>query len=102
MSKSYVDKYLAKPETLAKTINIIPVVKDGIFEGFHIVSLMEGTFFYSFGLRQGDYIKKINGKKLVSMSDGIYAYQNILTSKKFTISVLRNNTIKELKYEIIK
>ena len=102
MSKKHVDKYLRKPERLAKTINILPEIKGGIFQGFRVKWLMEGTLFYRYGLRVGDLIQKINGKKIVSMADGIYSYQKILDSKKFSISVLRNNKIKEIKYEIVK
>ena len=46
--------------------------------------------------------QEINGKKLVSIADGLSAYQNISSNKKFSISVLRDNTIKELKYEVVK
>ena len=98
----YAKRYLKKPEALAKTIQILPVIKDGIFKGFHIKSIIEGSFLYNYGLRKDDYIKKINGKKLTSLSDAIYSYQKLQNSKKFTLSVLRDNKIQDLKYEIIK
>ena len=96
------NRTLARPENLLKTVNIMPEIHNGIFQGFKIKVLLEGSFLYMHGLRKDDIIKKINGKKLVSMADGISAYQNIASNKKFSISVLRNNTIKELKYEVIK
>jgi type II secretion system protein C len=95
-------RYLLTPERLLKTINIMPEVIEGKFRGMKVVSLLEGSFLYSNGLRQGDIIQKINGKKLLSIADGISAYQNISTSSKFTISVLRDNKIEEFKYEIVK
>ena len=93
---------ILKPEQLLRTINILPEMKNGLFQGLHVQYLLEGSFLYMHGLRQDDIIKKINGKKLSSIADGISAYQNITNSKRFSISVLRDNIIKELKYEIVK
>ena len=93
---------ILKPERLLKSVNIMPEIQGGVFQGFKIKSLLEGSFLYMHGIRQDDIIKKINGKKLVSIADGLSAYQNISSNKKFSISVLRDNTIKELKYEVVK
>ena len=91
-----------QPEKLLKTINVLPEMNDGVFQGMRVSQLLEGSFLYMNGLRKGDVIKKINRKRLVSLADGIAGYQNIATSKKFSISVLRDSKIKELKYEIVK
>ena len=102
MRKTTFKRNFLRPEKLLKTLNIVPEMVRGIFNGLKIKYLLEGSFLYKYGLRQDDIIKSINGKKLVSISDGISAYQNISTSKKFSVSVLRDNKIKELKYEIVK
>ena len=102
MRQAYVKKYLKKPERLLKTVNIMPKIESGVFNGFVIKSLLEGSFLYNYGLRKGDIIKKINGKKLVSMSDGISGYESMSSSRNFSISILRDNKIRELKYEIVK
>ena len=91
-----------RPERLLKTVNIMPEMVSGKFHGMKVVSLLEGSFLYMYGLRKGDIIKKINGKNLLSIADGISAYQNIASSKNFTISVLRDNKIEEFKYAIVK
>ena len=100
--KASFNRNVLKPEKLLKTVNILPEMESGRFQGMKVQSLLEGSFLYVYGLRQGDIIKKINGKKLLSIADGITAYQNISTSSKFSLSVLRDNKIEEFKYEIIK
>ena len=100
--KATFKRTILSPERLLKTINIIPELVDGRFKGFKVKHLLEGSFLYMHGLRQDDIIKKINGKKLLSMADGINAYQGIASNNKFSISVLRDNKIKEIKYEVVK
>lgn len=93
-------KTIGSPEKLLKTINIMPEMNQNKFQGMKVVSLLEGSFLYRYGLRKGDVIKKINGKKLLSIADGISAYQNILSSNRFSIAVLRDNKIEEFKYDV--
>ncbi len=102
VGKNLFEKTLLNPENLLKTVNILPEMNNGEFKGMKINSLKTRSFLYVHGLRQEDIITSINGQKLLSIADGIKAYQSILSSDKFTISVLRNNKIEELKYEIIK
>lgn len=102
MRKASFKRNILRPEKLLKTVNIVPEMESGRFEGMKVTSLLEGSFLYMYGLRQGDIIKKINNKKLLSIADGITSYQNISTSTKFSLSVLRDNKIKEFKYEIVK
>ena len=93
-------QYVGSPERLLKTVNIMPEMVNNKFQGMKVVSLLEGSFLYLYGLRKNDIIKKINGKNLLSIADGISAYQNILSSNRFSISVLRDNKIEEFKYEV--
>jgi type II secretory pathway component PulC len=102
MRKATFKRNILKPERLLKIVNIVPDMKSGRFEGMKVVSLLEGSFLYMYGLRKDDVIKRINGKRLLSIADGINGYQNIASSSKFTISVLRDNKIEEFKYEIVK
>ena len=99
--KASFERNILKPENLLKTLNIVPELEGGKFLGLKVKYLLEGSFLHAHGLREGDLIKRVNGKNLVSLSDGIAAYQNVATSKKFSLSVLRDNKIEELKYEVV-
>lgn len=100
LSKNSFKKNIQNPERLLSTVNIIPDIQSGRFEGMKVEYIQEGSFLYVYGLRKGDVIKKINNKKLLSIADGITAYQNIASSNRFSISVLRDNKIKEIRYEV--
>jgi len=100
IKKRTFSQFMKSPEKLLKTINIMPEMNQNIFQGMKVVSILEGSFLYRYGLRKGDIIKKINGKKLLSIADGISAYQNILSSNRFSIAVLRDNKIEEFKYDV--
>jgi len=101
MVKLSVDKYLKNPEELLKHVSVIPKLNGGVFEGVLVNGLTQYSFLYNFGVRKGDVIVSINGKRLNSVNDAVAEYQKILNMREFEVTIIRNNSEKVLRYEVI-
>lgn len=100
LRKAMIDTELRNPDQLLQQISIVPILDGPEFKGLKVNYVREGAFLYVFGFRVGDILTKYNGRKLTSLSDAMGVYQSVLTSQKFSITVLRNNEEKELTYEV--
>lgn len=67
---------------------------------FQIKDIVKGSLFDQIGLKKDDIIKKINNIKINNMSKLFLLYNQIDTIDSITIEIQRDNTIKELHYEI--
>jgi len=101
LTKLSVDKYLKNPEELLKHVSVVPKLNGGVFEGILVNGLTQYSFLYNFGVRKGDVIVSINGKRLNSVNDAVAEYQKILNMREFEVQVIRNNSEKVLKYEVV-
>lgn len=101
MTRGSIDRYLKKPEVLLKTVRILPKMNGSVFEGIEIVGLTKYSFLYNFGVRKGDILTEINGKRLNSIADALSEYQKILSMRKFELKIKRDNSEKVLKYEVV-
>lgn len=101
LTRLSVDKYLKSPEELLKNVSVVPKLNGGVFDGVLVNGLTKYSFLYNFGVRKGDVIVGINGKKLNSVNDAIGQYQKLLDSREFQVTVIRDNQEKVLKYEVV-
>lgn len=101
MTQGSIDRYLKQPEELLKTVKIMPKMNGAVFEGVEISGLTQYSFLYNFGVRKGDILTEINGKKLNSVADALSEYQKILNMREFEVKVKRDNSEKVLKYEVV-
>ena len=69
-------------------------------EGYKITYIKKGSIFDRIGLKQGDILLEVNGRKLNSDADAWDLYRNIDNFNYFEIKIKRNNQIKVLNYEV--
>ena len=100
MSRSEIQEYAKNFGQILEDINIIEVKNRGKLKGFKITRIRPNTPFSYLGLRKGDIIIKVNNEPLKSYADALNIYQNIENIKEIELIVIRNNTEKELRYEI--
>lgn len=67
---------------------------------FEISYLPKSSVFYKLGLRKGDIIVGANGSNFVSIKDPVDFFQTIDSVKDLSISVKRDNELKEFLYEV--
>jgi type II secretion system protein C len=101
LTQGSIDNYLKKPEELLKTVSVVPELEGSAFKGLKVNGVKQYSFLYNFGVRKGDTIIGINGKRLNSINDALKEYQNILNLREFEVTILRNNQEKVMKYEVV-
>ena len=69
-------------------------------KGYKVVRVDPNSIIAKLGLREGDIILKVNGKDLNNDNDAWRIYNNIQKYDEVRITILRNNKLKELRYEI--
>jgi len=71
-----------------------------VSNGYKITYIKPGSVFNRLGLRVGDVLVEVNGRKLLSDSEAWNLFNNINKFDEIRIKILRNNTEKVLRYEI--
>ncbi|EDM23419.1 PDZ domain-containing protein [Caminibacter mediatlanticus] len=71
-----------------------------IKEGYKITYIKKGSIFEKIGLKKGDILLEVNGRKLNSDADAWDLYRNLDKFNFFEIKIKRNNQIKVLNYEV--
>jgi general secretion pathway protein C len=83
-----------------KDISIIEIKKDGKIDGFRINRISSKSVFEDLGLRKGDIIKSVNNVTLKSYADALSLYKKINKMDSMQFTILRNNEMMEMEYEI--
>jgi len=95
IKKSTFEKYKNHLYEIWKNIGIIKVN-----EGYKITYIRKNSVFEKIGLKRGDIILEVNGKKLNNDSDAWKIYENADKIDNFEIKIKRKNQIKVLDYEV--
>jgi len=85
-------------DNLSKIWSNIGIIK--VKEGYRITYLKKGSIFDKIGLKRGDILLEVNGRKLKNDADAWNLYKNADKFNEFEIKIKRNNQIKVLNYEV--
>ncbi len=100
ISRQDIKFFEKNPQKIWKQIAIKEVMEDGKIKGFKIMRINKNSKFAALGLQKGDIIIKANNIDLTSYKAVMNIYKNINKLSEISLVVLRNNTEKELVYEI--
>lgn len=102
-SGGVVKKNISRAEMQQKVMNNIDNAMQGIqagphrvngqIEGFKLIRIRPYNILYEYGIRSGDIIKRINGKKVDSTEKLFNMWQGIKNESKMNIDVERNGQI---------
>lgn len=87
-------------ENAKKNITFKEISKNGAVDGFRILSLNRNSFFGKLGLQPSDIIKTINNIPINNYEKILEMYSNIDSYDNIKIEIIRNNTAREINYEI--
>jgi len=103
ISGSVVKKNISRAEMQQKVMNDIDNAMQGIqagphrvngqIEGFKLIRIRPYNILYEYGIRSGDIIKRINGKKVDSTEKLFNMWQGMKNESKMVIDVERNGQI---------
>ena len=95
VSKNIFDKYVKNFNKIWQNIGILKTKK-----GYMITYIKPHSIFKKIGLKRGDIILEVNGRKLKNDSDAWNLYKNATKFNYFEIKILRNNKERVLYYEV--
>ncbi|MBN1405226.1 MAG: PDZ domain-containing protein [Candidatus Omnitrophica bacterium] len=100
ITKSDVNKAIAKTPLLLKQVKIVPHFSNGRPEGIRLSKVKEGSVFEKAGVKSGDIVKNVNGMSLNTPFQIFQAYKKLKDEKKFKVEVARGKEPVTLSYTI--
>lgn len=70
-----------------------PYRENGVIEGFRLISVRPFNILYKYGIRSGDIIKRINGKKIDSTEKLYTMWQGLTDESKMVADIDRNGQL---------
>jgi len=98
--RDLLSSYTTDVEKIWKSIGIGEHRSGGKLDGFVVNYIKKGSVFEKIGLKRGDILKSINGEDLDGYNVAFKVFRDINEIDELTITVLRDNKLVELEYEI--
>ena len=92
------DVFKEYKNNLSKIWKNIGIVK--VRDGYKITYINKNSIFAKIGLKRGDILLEVNGRKLKNDADAWSVYKNADKTDNFEIKIKRQNQIKVLDYEV--
>jgi general secretion pathway protein C len=100
LERSKIEIAVKNVNDLMKNVRIQPHFTDGQPDGFRLTGVRPDTFFYDMGLKSGDVITGVDGKKIESVDDAFMLYQGLQSSSNIQLQVKRKGRQKNINYRI--
>jgi type II secretion system protein C len=95
VSKKVFNEYISNFNKIWQNIGIIKTQK-----GYMITYIRPHSIFDKIGLRKGDILLEVNGRRLKNDSDAWDLYKHAKEFDRFEVKILRNNKEKVIEYEV--
>ncbi len=86
-------KVMTNIDNAMQGIRAGPYRENGVVEGFRLISVRPFNILYKYGIRSGDIIKRINGKKIDSTEKLYTMWQGLTDESKMVADVDRNGQL---------
>ncbi len=100
LKRAELDGFLRDSMALARSVRIVPSVRNGAPAGFVLYAIRPGSFWSALGLQNGDAVEKSNGMPFTTAEQVLKAFTNVKSAKKFSLVVRRRSQLLELQYHI--
>jgi len=100
IDKSLIEHFASNLNEVNKNIGVRTIKGADGKIGFGISFIRRGSPFAKLGVRRGDIIKSVNGKKIDSYNAAFGVYKNIANITNLTMVIERNKEEMELEYEV--
>lgn len=100
IDKATLDKQLSDPKELAKQARILPNYKNGKPAGIKLVGVNPGSVYAKIGIKTGDVITSINGKKVTSQARAMELLDGLRGASGAQIQVERGGKSQSLSYTV--
>jgi general secretion pathway protein C len=86
--------------SLSSEATVTPYVVQGQQLGFRLSQLRAGGVLQQMGLQEGDVLQNVNGLDIHTPQEALQAYQLLQNESTVLLSILRNNSLATLTYEL--
>ncbi len=97
---SRIEKAVNNVNDLMKQVRIRPHFSNGKPNGFNLSGIRPGSIFSEMGLKSGDIITGVNGKKIESVDDALKLYESLKSSSNVQLQLKRKGRQKTINYTI--
>jgi general secretion pathway protein C len=98
--KNLLSSYTKDVDKIWKSIGLGEHRSGGKLDGFVVNYIKKDSVFEHIGLKRGDVLKSVNGEELDGYNTAFNIFRDIDNIDDLTITVLRDNKVVELEYEI--
>jgi general secretion pathway protein C len=95
-----VDSALANVNKLMTQIRVVPHFKKGGPQGYRVFAVRPHSIFAKLGLKNGDIIRSINGREILTPAEAFQAYRELRDARNLDLQIVRRGVQKTLNYEI--
>ena len=100
LDRSRIESAVKNVNDLMKNVRIQPHFTDGQPDGFRLTGVRPNSFFSNMGLKSGDVITGVDGKKIESVDDAFKLYQGLQSSSNIQLQLKRKGQKKNINYKI--
>ena len=100
LDRSKIESAVKNVNDLMKNVRIQPHFTDGQPDGFKLSGVRPNSFFSNMGLKSGDVITGVDGKKIESVDDAFMLYQGLQSSSNIQLQLKRKGRQKNINYKI--
>ena len=100
LDRSKIESAVKNINDLMKNVRIQPHFTDGQPDGFRLTGVRPNSFFSNMGLKSGDVITGVDGKKIESVDDAFMLYQGLQSSSNIQLQLKRKGQQKNINYKI--
>ncbi|MEW5909857.1 MAG: type II secretion system protein N [Thermodesulfobacteriota bacterium] len=100
LSRSQIEGAVQNLSELMTQINIRPHFLNGQPEGLAVGGIAPDSIFSKMGIRNGDIITGVDGKRIESVDDALKLYESIKSSKNVAIEIKRLGKTEVISYQV--
>jgi general secretion pathway protein C len=100
LDRSKINHVLNNINRLMNQAKVRPYFKDGKPDGLLLTHIRRNSLFTDLGLKSGDIVKGVNGKRIRSVEDAMDFYNNLKNSSSVQLEIERRGETKSISYEI--
>lgn len=100
MQRSQIKDALGNVNELMRQVKVQPHFKDGEPDGLQLTNIQPSSIFGNMGLRNGDVISAVDGKKIQSVDDAMKLYKSMQSASNFKLDVQRRGRLETMDYRI--
>jgi hypothetical protein len=98
--RSLVERVLADPLAVARTVRIVPAIADGRPSGFKLYAIRAGSLFDELGFQNDDTVVSLDGFDVTEPDKALEAYTRLRDATSVEVAIWRHGDAKTLHYTV--